>query len=81
MAELVRPMPRPWRKPCAARHCVRHGTAALFAALTVLDGTVIGRGMQRHRHGEALRFLNTIEVPEPAGARNVCGMCGNAQFF
>ena len=25
-----------------------HGTTALFAALNVLDGTVIGRNMQRH---------------------------------
>ena len=28
----------------------RHGTTTLFAALSVLDGTVIGRCMQRHRH-------------------------------
>jgi hypothetical protein len=28
----------------------RHGTTTLFAALDVLDGTVIGRCMQRHRH-------------------------------
>jgi hypothetical protein len=27
----------------------RHGTTTLFAALNVLDGTVIGRCMQRHR--------------------------------
>jgi hypothetical protein len=26
----------------------RHGTTTLFAALNVLDGTVIGRCMQRH---------------------------------
>jgi hypothetical protein len=28
----------------------RHGTTTLFAALNVLDGAVIGRCMQRHRH-------------------------------
>ena len=28
----------------------RHGTTTPFAALSVLDGTVIGRCMQRHRH-------------------------------
>ena len=28
----------------------RNGTTTLFAALNVLDGTVIGRCMQRHRH-------------------------------
>ena len=39
----------------------RHGTTTLFAALSVLDGTVIGRCMQRHRHVEFIRFLNTVE--------------------
>src|SRR6195256_569129 len=45
----------------------RHGTTTLFAALNVLDGTVIGRNMQRHRHQEFIRFLNTIEEQVPAG--------------
>jgi transposase len=45
----------------------RHGTTTLFAALNVLDGTVIGRCMQRHRHQEFLRFLNAIEREVPAG--------------
>src|ERR1700691_2257955 len=40
---------------------VRHGTTTLFAAMNVLDGTVIGRNMQRHRHQEFIRFLNVIE--------------------
>ena len=44
----------------------RHGTTALFAALNVLDGTIIGRNMQRHRHQEFIRFLNTIEAQVPA---------------
>src|SRR5712692_2832948 len=39
----------------------RHGTTTLFAALDILDGKVIGRCMQRHRHQEFIRFLNTIE--------------------
>ncbi len=39
----------------------RHGTTALFAPLSVLDGTVIGRCMQRHRHVEFIRFLNAVE--------------------
>ena len=30
----------------------RHGTTTLFAALNVLEGKVIGRCMQRHRHQE-----------------------------
>ena len=45
----------------------RHGTTTLFAALDVLEGTVIGRNMQRHRHQEFIRFLNTIEAQVPAG--------------
>jgi transposase len=45
----------------------RHGTTTLFAALNTLDGTVIGRNMQRHRHQEFIRFLNTIEAQVPAG--------------
>jgi len=45
----------------------RHGTTTLFAALNVLDGTVIGRNMQRHRHQEFIRFLNTIEAQVPVG--------------
>ena len=39
----------------------RHGTTTLFAALNVLDGTVIGRCMQQHRHEEFIRFLNQVE--------------------
>ena len=46
---------------------IRHGTTTLFAALNVLDGTVLGRCMQRHRHQEFIRFLNTIEAAVPAG--------------
>lgn len=45
----------------------RHGTTTLFAALNVLEGTVIGRCMQRHRHQEFIRFLNAIEQTVPAG--------------
>jgi transposase len=45
----------------------RNGTTTLFAALDVLDGRVIGRCMQRHRHQEFIRFLNTIEAEVPAG--------------
>jgi len=45
----------------------RHGTTTLFAALDVLDGTVIGRNMQRHRHQEFIRFLNAVEREVPPG--------------
>jgi transposase len=45
----------------------RNGTTSLFAAFDVLDGKVIGRCMQRHRHQEFIRFLNTIEAEVPVG--------------
>jgi transposase len=45
----------------------RHGTTTLFAALDVLEGTVISRCMQRHRHQEFIRFLNAVEGAVPAG--------------
>jgi len=44
----------------------RHGATTLFAALNVLDGSVIGRCMQQHRHEEFIRFLNGVERTIPA---------------
>jgi transposase len=58
---------KPGRCGTMTHDCVRHGTTTLFAALNVLDGTVIGRCMQRHRHGEFIRFLNAAEREIPAG--------------
>jgi len=43
----------------------RNGTTTLFAALNVLEGSVIGRCMQRHRHQEFIRFLNAIAAEVP----------------
>jgi transposase len=45
----------------------RNGTTTLFAAFDVLDGTVIGHCMQRHRHQEFIRLLNAIERAVAAG--------------
>jgi transposase len=45
----------------------RNGTTTLFAALNVLDGSVIGQCMQKHRHQEFIRFLNKIEATVPVG--------------
>src|ERR1700730_1404679 len=47
---------------------IRHGTTTLFAALNVLDGTVIGQCMARHRHQEFIRFLNRVEAAVPAAS-------------
>lgn len=43
----------------------RNGTTTLFAALNVLDGTVIAQCQQRHRHIEWLRFLRQIDRETP----------------
>ena len=45
--------------------CERHGTTTLFAALNILDGSVIGSCLPRHRHGEFLQFLDRIEDATP----------------
>ena len=39
----------------------RNGTTTLFAALNILDGTVVGRCMPSHTHKEFIRFLNAVE--------------------
>jgi transposase len=44
----------------------RHGTTTLFAALSTLDGKVIGTCMPRHRHQEWLKFLKQIDLETPA---------------
>src|SRR4029077_9397429 len=58
---------KPGRAGTMTHDYKRHGTTTLFAALNIHDGTVIGRNMQRHRHQEFIRFLNTIEELVPAG--------------
>lgn len=58
----------PMRPGSPARHTpdyVRHGTTTLFAALNVLDGTVIGRCLPRHRHTEFLAFLARVDRVTP----------------
>jgi transposase len=44
----------------------RHGTTTLFAALNMLDGTVIGDCLPRHRHQEFIRFLQLLNAKTPA---------------
>ena len=43
----------------------RHGTTTLFAALNVVEGTVMGTCMPRHRHQEFLKFLRLIDQQTP----------------
>lgn len=45
----------------------RNGTTTLFAALSILDGKVIGDCMPRHRHQEFIRFLKKIDSETPVG--------------
>ncbi|KON80378.1 IS630 family transposase [Azoarcus sp. PA01] len=45
---------------------MRHGTTTLFAALDIATGEVIGELHRRHRSGEFLTFLRTIEANVPA---------------
>lgn len=44
----------------------RNGTTTLFAALSMLDGKVIGDCMPRHRHQEFIRFLKKIDAETPS---------------
>jgi transposase len=43
----------------------RYGTTTLFAALNVLEGTVIHKCLDRHRHQEFLKFLRLIDRSTP----------------
>ena len=45
----------------------RHGTTTLFAALNVLDGSVLSQCKPRHRHQEFISFLNHLDRNLPAG--------------
>ncbi len=44
----------------------RHGTTTLFAALSLLDGKVIGECLPRHRSREFIRFLARIDRETPS---------------
>ena len=52
----------------------RNGTTSLFAAMNVLDGTIISQCQPRHRHQEWLAFLKTIksEVPQDKQVHLIC---------
>jgi transposase len=52
----------------------RHGTTTLFAALNILDDSIISRCEQRHRHVEWLDFLRQIdrETPKEKSLHLIC---------
>jgi transposase len=60
---------KPGRAGTMTHDYKRNGTTTLFAALDVLTGSVIGQCLPRHRHGEFLKFLKTIDREVPAGLR------------
>jgi transposase len=57
---------KPGRAATMTHDYKRHGTTTLFAAMNTLDGTVISRCEQRHRHNEWLTFLRQINRETPA---------------
>ena len=54
----------------------RNGTTSLFAAMNVLDGTIISQCQPRHRHQEWLKFLKLIDASVP-GDKQVHLICDN----
>ncbi len=60
------------RSSFAATVC--YGTTPLFAAMSTLDGSVISRCEQRHRHTEWLAFLKRIdrETPKEKSLHLIC---------
>jgi transposase len=44
----------------------RNGTTTLFAALSTLDGSVVGQCLPRHRHQEFLKFLRQLDRAFPS---------------
>lgn len=52
----------------------RHGTTTLFAALSLLDGKVVGQCLPRHRHQEFLKFLRRLDREFPGDQELHLGM-------
>ncbi|MFQ5512786.1 MAG: IS630 family transposase [Candidatus Krumholzibacteriia bacterium] len=60
----------PLRPGLAARQThdyKRHGTTTLYAALSLLDGTVVGECLPRHRSREFIHFLRRLDREAPPG--------------
>jgi len=65
---------KPGRAATMTHDYKRNGTTTLFAAMSTLDGTVISRCAQRHRHVEWLDFLRQInrETPPDKSLHLIC---------
>ena len=57
---------KPGRGGTMTHDYTRHGTTTRFAALSTLDGTVIGDCRPQHRHQEFVRFLKRLDQQTPA---------------
>jgi transposase len=57
---------KPGRAGTMTHDYKRNGITTLFAALSMLDGKVIGQCLPRHRHQEFLKFLRTLDREFPA---------------
>jgi hypothetical protein len=51
----------------------RNGTTTLFAALNVLDGTVIGQNMQKHRHQGHSYHIGQLRRPQTPQSSRLAG--------
>ena len=58
---------KPGRPATMTHEDKRNGTTTLFAAMNILDGTVIGRHSERHRNQEFIAFLDRVDKAAPAG--------------
>jgi transposase len=56
---------KPGRAGTMTHDYKRNGTTTLFAALSTLDGSVVGQCLPRHRHQEFLKFLRILDHEFP----------------
>ncbi len=63
-SQTVLPL-RPGSPAARSWNYKRNGTIDLFAALNILDGTVVTQFHRKHRHQEFLIFLRTIDAKVP----------------
>ena len=56
---------KPGRAGTMTHDYKRNGTTTLFAAMSMLDGSVVGQCLPRHHHQEFLKFLGTLDREFP----------------
>lgn len=58
---------RPGKAGTLTHDYKRYATVSLYAALSILDGSLVGECLSRHRHQEFLRFLRRLDRESPKG--------------